>query len=242
MRDTQTPQKTEIDYLPVVMDLITAVALVTAVPTLSTQLATPAGTNALLLIGIYIFFLIGVFLLRKLAPTESSVSLPAWLTFWLQPKIRAALSVLFGLGMMTGIAYQLGYFDVFMTAGPEVMDEGSSSSLFVFGPGAWLFLSMFYVFVLAFPVRPAMTGGGSGYWGAKVFGLAAINALLLLATAQIRAIMPDPSFLWLLPIYICLGMLFAPPRLLYASEQKNLYSLIAFAVLLLICAWQGAAL
>lgn len=239
MAYSHTRQDTLILSLPIIIDVLTMAGLVTAVPALTSQLAAPAGGNAFLLVVVYGLFLIGTFLLRKLCAPTATNPLPVWLQFWTHPKTRMILAVFFGLIMMTGIAYQLGYFDVFLIAGPEIMDEGGSSSLFVFGPGAWLFLSMFYVFILAFSVKPTIPYGKPGYLGASFFGLLTTNSLLLLTTAQIKTIMPEVSILWLIPIYLLLWLLFAPPRLLYTSQQKGWQSLIVFALLLTGCALQS---
>ncbi|MBE2202593.1 MAG: hypothetical protein IAE79_28535 [Anaerolinea sp.] len=233
MNESQRNQSVFTLLLPIVVDVVTAVGLLTAVPPLASRLAAPSGSNALLLVAIYILFLIGTLLLRKLTPITPGAPWPAWLP----PQARAILAILFGLAMMTALAYQLGYFQVFMVAGPEIINEGASSALFVFAPGAWLFLAMFYVFVLAFPVRPTIAATGARYVGAYGVGLTAVNSLLLFATAQLKASIPAHGLVWVIPIYILLWLLFSPPRLLEAHRQGSWRNLISFDLLLLFCAW-----
>ncbi len=219
--------------LPMLIDGATLLLLLRVVDPLSTRFVQPSGLNSLLLIGVYVLFLVGVFLLRKLEPLgENGRSLI------LGTKTRGVLALFFGLVMMTAVSYQLGYFDVFLQVGATELDEGASSSLFVYGPSAWLFLSMFYVFVLAFPVTPRISPSGNGYIIATLLGLMGSQGLLLIAVGQLRAIATLFSLsgaLWFLEAVLLLALLFAPPRLLYAQKQAVWLSVVTFAVLLLAC-------
>ena len=215
--------------LPVIADSL-ALILLLAVPARAARLATPAGINAFWLTSIYTIFLVGVYLLRKLAAVETEST--GRLERLLHPRVRAALALLFGLAMMTGLAYQLGYFDVFLVVGQETVGEGESAALFVFGPSAWLLYSMFYVFVLAFPVRETIQHHSPRAPWIALFGLLAVNAMLLLTTAQIRALLPDGRFLWFLLIFLVLGLLFVPPRLLHAYNQNEWRGLLSQVILL----------
>ena len=238
MKITQVSWATAV--LPPIVDGIGLVLLFVLAPVLSERLRSPAGLNALLLVTLFLLFLVGVFLLRKLEPATEDDTLPPWLTWLLGRKTRGVLALLFGLGMMTAVSYQLGYFDVFMQAGPAELDEGASSSLFVFGPSAWLFLSMFYIFILAFPVSPSFAVNSGGYFWASAIGLFGGNLLLLLAASQIQALVTQYDLNrwgWALPLLILLLVLFAPPRLLYANQQTGWRSVITFAILLLACVW-----
>lgn len=214
--------------------------LIFLAPALSERLQHPAGLNALLLVTIYLLFLASVFLLRKLEPVTQGDVLPDWLGWWLGQKVRWVLAVLFGLGMMTAVSYQLGYFDIFMQAGPAQLDEGTSSSLFVFGPSAWLFLSMFYIFILAFPIIPSMAANKASHVWGSVIGLVGSNSLLLLATSQLHALASQFGFNnwgWGVPLLALFWVLFAPPRLLYANKQTGWPGVITFAILLCACVW-----
>ncbi len=221
--------------LPLLADGAALLLLFWLVAPLSARLAAPSGLNSLLLVGVYLFFLLGVFLLRKLEPVAENR-----FPWELGPKTRGVLALLFGLVMMTAVSYQLGYFDVFLQAGPTELDEGASSSLFVYGPSAWLFLSMFYIFVLAFPIAPRISPQSKVYSLAALLGLATIHSLLLLAVAQLKALtslLPWQNLLWLLLSVLLLALLFAPPRLLYAQKHAGWPGLLSFITLLLAAGW-----
>lgn len=221
--------------LPLLADGAALLLLFWLIAPLSARLAAPSGLNSLLLVGVYLFFLLGVFLLRKLEPT-----IEIGLSVQLGAKTRGVLALLFGLVMMTAVSYQLGYFDVFLLAGPAELNEGASSSLFVYGPSAWLFLSMFYIFVLAFPITPRISPQSPAYPLAALLGLASIHGLLFMAVGQLRALATLLSFtgaLWFLAIVLLLALLFVPPRLLYAQKQPGGFSLLPFFALLLAAGW-----
>lgn len=221
--------------LLILADGLSLLLILWLVEPLSGLLAKPAGLNSLLLISLYLLFLASVYVLRKLEP-EEGILFPVILG----QKTRGGLALAFGLVMMTAVSYQLGYFDVFMQAGPEELNEGASSSFFVFGPGAWLFLSMFYIFVLAFPISPRIATGSRFYLPATFLALLGGNGLLVLAIGQLSALMNKFGLggaAWLLPLTLLLALLFLPPRLLYAQKQGGWFTILSQSILLLASVW-----
>lgn len=199
---------------------------------LSAQLAQPAGLNSLLFIIVYLLFLGCVVWLRRLHDLPET-----YFPLVLGQRSRTVLAVLFALVMMTAVSYQFGYFDSFMQAGPAELDEGASSSLFVYAPAAWLFLSLCYVFALAFPVAPRTAADSRQHDGVALLALLGCNALLLLAVAQLRALADLFSLtiaVRLILTWLLLALLFAPPRLLYAQKSGGWPAVVSFAALLAI--------
>ncbi|MCA9972402.1 MAG: hypothetical protein KC425_19405 [Anaerolineales bacterium] len=214
-------------------DAVALAGLLWIGPALAARLERPSGVHALWLVGVYVLFMAAVFVLRKRLPPVADAA-SGWWRFWLDRRTRTGLALLFGLAMMSALAYQLGYFDVFLTVGPENVNEGESSALFVFGPSAWLFLSLFYVLILAFPVR----GGETAVSPVLLLPLLlAINGMALFGSALLAALLPEGVYLWLLPLFGLLWLLFAPPRLLLAASAGGWRSLLSLVVWLAACAW-----
>lgn len=196
---------------------------------LRTLLAQPSGQNSLLLIGVYLLFLGSIFWLRRLEEVGET-----GFTLALGQRSRTVLAVLFALVMMTAISYQFGYFDSFMRVGPAELDEGASSSLFVYAPSAWLFLSLCYVFALAFPIAPRVAAGSRAHDVTALLVLLGCNALFLLALAQLRALadlFAVTGALRLVLTWLLLALLFAPPRLIYAQKRGGWPALASFLAL-----------
>jgi hypothetical protein len=136
----------------------------------------------------------------------------------------------------------LGFFRSAAAVDTTQLGEGGSSSYFVFGPGAWLLFSLLYVLVFAFNVTPRIEPGGAGYVVAALFGLVAVNVLLLVLVAVARAILlaTGAAWWWALPGFLLLVLMFVPPRLLYVSRTIGLsvrspaaYGVIAVYLLIL---------
>ena len=223
--------------IPVVADGLALLLLLFWLRPLAARLQEQSGLNVVWLGGAYILLWLGVYVIRKLEPAPAAPSLtqPA-------PKIRGALGLLFGLGMMTAVAWQLGFFDVALTIDPMALGEGEAASFFVFAPSAWLGLSLLYVIVLAFNVTPTVGRGTGTYSWLALAGLLGVNTMLLLAAAQLRAIAIDITgngrLFWFAAAFLTLLVLFGPPRLLYLSRQPRLSAVATFLILLLYCAWR----
>jgi hypothetical protein len=224
--------------LAFVVDAVAFATVALLLPRFVLILREPGGLGALLVIGAFLLFVAGVFVARRMKPTPSGreevLSRP-----W-----RVGLALLFALVGSLAMARQMGFF----ASGPVVdttqIGEGGSMSYFVFGPGAWLALSLLYVLVLAFNVTPAIENTGVGYGAAALFGLATADAMLTVFVAQGRVILAEigAGWVWILPAFVLLLLMFGPPRLLYVSRTLGLrepmaYGVIAVFLLLLgICA------
>ena len=204
------------------------------------QLLIPSGRNALLLVVVYVLFCIGVYMIRKLTPGVQDVgwSPPAFL---LQPRTRAVLAFLFGLMMVTVVAHQLGYFTSILSVQSAVLDEGDTSSLLVYMPGALLGFSMIYILVLAFPVQESVKWEGKQAAAYAITGLVFMDGMLLLAAAQVRALItgygalsgPLLQLLFLMALLV----LFVPPRILYQSKNSQPANVISAVLLFLVVSW-----
>jgi hypothetical protein len=230
--------------LPLLVDGATALALVILLPDFALRLEQPSGWNALLLVLAYLFFSLGVYLIRKLAPWSGNEGWqpPAWI---MNPKMRVALAVFFSLLMMTTVAYQIGYFESVLSVDASMLNEGDSSALLVYMPGALLGFSMLYILVLAFPVTATVRHEDIGFTILAFLGLLFISSLLLFTTAQAKAIIVtfnlEQSFVLYALSFLTLSLSFFPPRLLYQNKQPFSYGLLSFLILLLLSAWQVVA-
>ncbi len=198
-------------------------------------LAQPSGQNSLLLIGVYLLFLGSVFWLRRLEGVGNT-----GFALTLGQRSRTVLAVLFALVMMTAVSYQFGYFDSFMQAGPAELDEGASSSLFVYAPSAWLFLSLCYVFALVFPIAPRVAAGSRAHDVTALLVLLGCNALFLLAAGQLHALADLLALMGALRLaltWLLLALLFAPPRMLYAHKRGGWPAIGSFVLLLAVAGW-----
>jgi hypothetical protein len=226
-------------FLPVAVDAVTLVMVLAWLTTLAQRLAAPSGGNALLLAGLYLAFCMGVYLIRKLHPAaagDGRWAPPAW---FMTQRARGALAALFGLGMMTTIAFQLGFFEALQnTAALSQLEEGSTAAFYVFAPSAWLGFSMLYILLLAFRVTPTVAPGRPRYAPTALAGLLLTNGMLLFAAAQaytLAAWLNNGLLAGLISIVV-LGISFLPPRLIYQSRQPHLPGLLSFGVLLVVTA------
>jgi hypothetical protein len=219
--------------IPIVADGLAIILSFFLLPALANQLTTPSGSNALIILVGYILFCIGVLLLRKLAAKPDSSDRPV--RFTRQGYI--VLAVLFGIGMMLFISQQLGYLDLLFTD-PYSLGEGQAAAFFVFAPSAWLGVSLFYIPVLAFTVTTTVALNTGRYTIQSLFGLLAVNEMLLLAAAQLKALAGESSLGWFVLSLVLLTIWFGPPRWLYAEKRPNFLSLLTFALLIGWCSWQ----
>lgn len=230
-----------LEVLPVLIDGITLLGLFVYFPKLANRLASPSGLNALLLVGFYLLFCLGVYLIRKLQPATAGKGWqppPAWTS----RKVRTVLAFIFGLLMVTTLAYQIGYFASIQSVGSATLDEGNSAALLVYMPGALLGFSMLYILILAFPVQANVADDGRSFWVLAFLGLALTNAMLIFTSAQALALkqtlMPFATPAVFAISFLVLLLSFGPPRLLLQSKYPSRFALFSFTVLLLFAAWE----
>ncbi len=226
--------------LPILADGAALVAILFFLPDLARGFEVPSGWNALLLVLSYLLFCIGVYLIRKLESQEMNKRWQPPAAF-MNPKVRAVLAFLFGLLMMTTLAYQIGYFESIQSIATSTLDEGDSSALLVYMPGALLGFSMLYILVLAFPVQATISAGSKIFPVFALVGLLLTNSMLVFTSAQARALtaalgLPDGPDIALGSLLLLL-LAFAPPRLLYQTKQPSPYGLVTFLILLLTAVW-----
>lgn len=213
-------------------DATALLALFFLFPALSQRLATPGGGNALLLSAGFLVFCGGVYILRRLQPVEGGGE-------WASRHWRAALAVALAFVVSLALAWQLGFFRSGLQVDTRDLGEGGSASYFVYGPGAWLAFSMLYVLVLAFTVRPTVAPAAGRRPAVATVGLLAAHVLLLLLSAQARAVVGGSAG-WLPAIYPLLLLLFVPPRLLYIARATIFPSPAAYILLGLFLTIAGA--
>lgn len=212
-------------FLP---DIFVLILVAVFLPTMSQRLQTPNGLNALLLVLVYGALCIGIHQVRRLHSQTGEIT-PAFLQ---NRTIMAVLGGLFGMGMMTMLAQQLGYFDT-MYVNPMTLGEGQAAVFFVLAPSAWLMLSMFYVLVLAFTVEPRIAPDEDGYYARALFCLFAINGMLFLGVAQLHSLFGGGWMAGLVTA-VTLLLLFLPPRLVCHSRLPKTPPLSLFAGLVVI--------
>jgi hypothetical protein len=139
--------------------------------------------------------------------------------------------------MMLFISQQLGYLDLIFTD-PYSLGEGQAAAFFVFAPSAWLGVSLFYILVLAFTVTPSIAPDTNRHAYQALYALLAMNVMLLVATAQLKALNSSGSGSWFVLSLLLLLVWFGPPRWLYSEKRPNPpLSLITFVLLILVCSW-----
>ncbi|MCB8944173.1 MAG: hypothetical protein H6658_10500 [Ardenticatenaceae bacterium] len=222
--------------MPLLADGLTIGLLFWLLPQLAHQFRTPSGVNALIVLVGYIFFGSGVFFMRKLQNKSGNSAKPAG--FARQTFI--VLAVLFGIGMMLFLAQQLGYLELIFTD-PYSLGEGQAAAFFVFAPSAWLGVSLIYIPILAFRVTPYVAPDTHRYTVQSLYSLLTMNVMLLLAAAQLRALLVDGGVGWFVLVLLLLLVWFGPPRWLYSEKQASSFPLITFIVLVLVVCWQVVA-
>lgn len=239
MESTKTRREINLfmTILPVVTDFAAAVALFFWLPTLSARLTEPSGLNALLLISLYILFCLGVYFSRKLLPQPEAGAWapPDW---FMNPKLRGALGLVFAFFMATTFAYQLGYFEAIFQISAGMLEEGSTAAFFVYAPGSWLGFSMLVILVLAFPVDSTISPVSHRYEIFAFLSLVFVNGLLIFSTAQTKAMflglkLSPGAATWLVVLGAFL-ISFLPARAIYQSRQPYLSGWLSFLILLLL--------
>ena len=210
----------------------------TAVSTLQT----PSGFNAIYLIGAYILMCGGVFLIRKLEPGPGVGGWAEQSPLLARPT-RIVLGVVFGLAMMTVLAFQLGYFNSIFVVDTLALGEGESATLFAFAPGAWLGMSLLYTAFLALTVTPTVSWGNGRYPWQALFGLLGVNVMFVFLAVQLKAVLAlitNPGVIGpVLLTFFAFLLLFGPPRLVYLAKQRGVggvsFLLLAFAAAGWVC-------
>lgn len=219
----------------IVVDILTILAALFLLPSLTARMVAPGGWNALIISGAFFLFVIGVYLIRRLKPTSFGNS------EWLSRGRRAGLALFFAFMLSLALAWQLGFFESAAQVDTTEMGEGGAASYFVFGPGAWLAFSLIYVLVFAFKVEPVIAYDDGRYLVAAFIGMiaAAMMLLVLAAQAQVIVMALGSGLGWAVLAFLVLATLFLPPRLLYLSRTTRLRSAtatIVVAVLMVVLA------
>lgn len=224
--------------LPVLADAVGAAALILLLPTLSALFAEPSTINVLIISGVFVVYCTAVYLIRKLEPAadaERVSRLPAWLTQTLTMRL---LAILFALALAVLLLQQFGYWDSIFVVDDRVLGAGESSAFFVYGPGAWIGASLFYVLVLSASVRITVEEVSPNYVGLALLGLLGVNGMLLVGTAVLHATQLFSGWLGAIGAFVLLVVLFAPPRVWYLAKRPSLLTTLSYLALLLLCAWQ----
>lgn len=223
--------------LPLLADAAALLAGFFLLPALAAQMAAPSTMNVIILTAAFVLYCIAVYLIRKLEPAGGRVPLPEAL---LRPLTMRVLAVLFALAFAALILAQFGYWDLIFVVDDRVLGAGESSAFFVYGPGAWIGASLFYVLVLSASVRVTIRQGQANYSWLALLGLLGINGMLLLVTAVLQPLWSTgnlPTGLaGFLPALLLLTLLFAPPRIWYLVKRPSRLSLASFVLVLIIFA------
>jgi hypothetical protein len=116
------------------------------------------------------------------------------------------------------------------------LGAGESSAFFVYGPGAWLGATLFYVLVLSADVRPTIARGTPRYQPLTAVSLLLVNGMVLVGTAAFAATLAR----WQLTTPLIVGLLllaaaafWLPPRLWYLTKQPLPSTLLTFTLFIL---------
>ena len=233
-------------YLTLIADGLAIVAGFLWLPQLVDWFDERLAVNVIWIVFIYGLFCVAVYLIRKLekqiSPEDGNFVLPDWLTSI--PFMRV-MGVLFGVSLALIILDQLGYFQSIFIVDDRVLGAGESSAFFVFGPGALLAVSLFYILVVSGETRETVLLDTSRYIPMALIGLLGANGMMLLLTAVFRAHL----YLWTIPQTILMAILaaiwllilFGPPRIWYLTKRPSWVPLLSFLVMLLYFAWQVVA-
>ena len=219
----------------IVVDILTILAALFLLPSLTARMVAPDGWNALIISGAFFLFVIGVYLIRRLKPTSFGNS------EWLSRGRRAGIALFFAFMLSLALAWQLGFFESAAQVDTTEMGEGGAASYFVFGPGAWLAFSLIYVLVFAFNVEAVIAYDDARYLVTAFIGMMAAAVMLLVLAAQVHVIVMalGSGFGWAFLGFLVLVLLFLPPRLLYLSRTTGLRSTaatIAISVVMVVLA------
>ena len=215
-------------------------------PRLISWLESRNTLNVILITVLYFFFCIAVYLIRKLEkqlpPEKAQFTIPPVLT---NVKFLRVAGALFGATLLLIILDQLGYFQSIFIVDDRVLGAGESSAFFVFGPGALLAGSLFYVLVLSGETRETVLAASGRYAPLALLGLLGVNGMALPLTAVFRAEFSLWQWPRTLPAALSAGawllLLFAPPRVWYLTKRPSWTPIITFIVMLAYFAWQIVA-
>ena len=224
--------------LPLLADAAGVAGVILLLPTLTALFVDPSTINVLIISGAFVVYCTAVYLIRKLEPAadaERLSRLPAWLA---DPLTMRLLAILFSLALAVLFLQQFGYWDSIFVVDDRILGAGESSSFFVYGPGAWIGVSLFYVLVLSASVRVTIEEESRNYSGLALLGLLGVNGMLLLGTAVLQSLNVFSGWLGMSGAFVLLGLLFAPPRIWYLAKRPSLLATFSYLFLLLFCAWQ----
>ncbi|MCB8977111.1 MAG: hypothetical protein H6657_06750 [Ardenticatenaceae bacterium] len=224
--------------LPLLADAVGIAVAAWLLPSLAAQFATLSTINVLILGGAFVVYCTAVYLIRKLEPmadAERVSRLPAWLT---ATRTMRPLAIFFALAVAVIFLQQLGYWDSIFVVDDRILGAGESSSFFVYGPGAWIAASLFYVLVLSASVRVTIDEGSSSYAGLALLALLGVNGMVVLGTAVLQSTTFFTGWLGAIGGLVLLVLLFAPPRVWYLSKRPSLLASVSYLALLLFYAWQ----
>lgn len=233
-------------YLTLITDGLAIIVGIFWLPQLVDWFDERLAVNVIRIVFIYALFCVAVYLIRKLEkqipPENGHFALPSWATS--VPFMRV-MGVLFGVTLVLLILDQLGYFQSIFIVDDRVLGAGESSAFFVYGPGALLAVSLFYILVVSGETRESVLLTEGRYIPMALLGLLGTNGMLVLITAVFRAHL----FLWTVPQTILMAMLatllliilFGPPRIWYLTKRPSWIPLVSFVVMLLYFAWQVAS-
>lgn len=232
-----------LSYLTLITDGLAIVVGVFWLPQLVEWFDERLAVNVIWIVFIYSLFCVAVYLIRKLEKQldaeQGAFVVPAWLTGITTMRV---FGVLFGVTLALLILDQLGYFQSIFIVDDRVLGAGESSAFFVYGPGALLAVSLFYILVISGETRETVLLNTPRYLPMALLGLLGVNGMMLLLTAVFRAHLT----LWQMPQTILVGILavllllilFGPPRVWYVTKRPSWIPVITFAIMLLFYAWQ----
>lgn len=207
-----------------VADLL-GLAWVALLPPLALRLGRFAFSNSILLGAFFLFFLLGIYVLKRLRPAP-----------WLRARPFQVLAALFAFVLANAVAYSVGFLDSVAALNRQTLDEPAAALYLLLTPASWLALSLIYLLMLSLEAEPAA-------WSERrrpvlaLSALLAINLMALALAAVTRALWfrfsAEPSWLLLPVTWLLLLLLFLPPRLLYLGRQPARHALSAWLSFLL---------
>jgi hypothetical protein len=185
--------------------------------------------NVVLITLVYLAFCIAVYLIRKLErqrPSEmAAVHVPERL---MKRPTMTVFAVIFGLTLAVLMLDQLGYWESIFIVNDRQLGAGESSAFFVFAPGAFIAIALFYILVLSGPTRETILLDSGRYIPLALLGLLGVNGMMLLLTAVFQSMNLSG---WL--AFLLLFLLFAPPRTWYLVKRPSYTPILTFILLLL---------
>jgi hypothetical protein len=202
-------------------------------PWLTAQMRAQTTGNVLLLLLFFILFCTAVYLIRKLEPHGGPPIVPE---AWLRPLPLRILAILFSAVLIVIILDQFTYWELIFIVDDRELGAGESSAFFVYGPGAWLGVTLFYVLVLSAGVRPTIARGTSRYQPLAALGLLLVNGMVVVGTAVFAATLTRWQFatpLIAVPLLLAAAAFWLPPRLWYLTKQPIPSTLLTFTLFII---------